>query len=81
MKHPPSAKNEFIGRVATITAASDKPELASQARLRDSYGRSHFILAEPDLPGLTLTDGMEVLIVKKVGAVYRVIENPHPALI
>lgn len=72
---------EFIGRVATVTAASSRPGLASQARLRDAQGRAHFILAEPDVPQLQLGDGMEVLIVRKVGAVYRVIANPHPDLI
>lgn len=72
---------EFIGRVATVTAASSRSGLASQARLRDAQGRTHFILAEPDLPELRLSDGMEVLLVRKVGAVYRVIANPHPSLI
>lgn len=75
------SESEFIGRVAIITAASDNPDLASQARLKDSYGRAHYILAEPDLPDLALRDGMDVLIVRKVGAHYRVIENPHPTLI
>jgi hypothetical protein len=71
---------EFIGRVALVTSASTN-HLASQARLRDAHGRAHFILAEPDVADLELSDGMEVLIVKKVGSVYRVIANPHPTLI
>jgi hypothetical protein len=75
------SESEFIGRVAVITVASDKPELASQARLKDSHGRTHYILAESDLPDLILRDGMDVLVVRKVGAHYRVIENPHPTLI
>lgn len=75
------SESEFIGRVAIITAASNNPELASQGRLKDSYGRTHYILAESDLPDLELRDGMDVLIVRKVGAHYRVIENPHPTLI
>jgi hypothetical protein len=75
------SESEFIGRVAIITSASENPELASQARLKDSYGRTHYILAEPDLPDLALRDGMDVLVVRKVGAHYRVIENPHPTLI
>lgn len=71
---------EFIGRVATITAATANRELATQARLKDVHGRSHYILVEPDGEPFELADGMEVLIVKKVGAIYRVIENPHPTL-
>lgn len=72
---------DFIGRVATVTAASSRTGLASQARLRDAQGRTHYILAEPDEPGLQLADGMEVLLVRKAGAVYRAIRNPHPALL
>jgi hypothetical protein len=74
------SESEFIGRVATVTAASSRESLASSARLKDAYGRSHYILAEPDLPDLELSDGMEVLVVKKVGPVFRVIPNPHPKL-
>jgi len=71
---------EFIGRVATITGATTNQELATQARLKDAHGRSHYILAEPDGEPFELVDGMEVLIVKKVGPIYRVIQNPHPTL-
>lgn len=72
---------EFVGRVALVTAASARKGLAAQARLRDGHGRSHFVLVEPDAPGLVLRDGMEVLVVKKSGSVYRVIENPHASLV
>lgn len=71
---------EFIGRVATITAATSNRELATQARLRDAHGRSHYILVEPDGEAFDFADGMEVLIVKKAGAIYKVIPNPHPNL-
>lgn len=74
------SEREFIGRVATITSGSTREGLASQARLRDAHGRAHFFLAEPDIAGLVLADGMEVLVVSRVGSVYRVIENPHPTL-
>ncbi len=72
---------EFVGRVALVTAVSSQKTLAAQARLRDADGRSYFILVEPDLEDLQLTQGMQVLLIKKMGSVYRVIENPHPTLI
>ena len=71
---------EFIGRVAVITAATAKKDMATQARMKDALGRSHYILVEPDGEPFELADGMEVLIVKKTGAIYRVIANPHPTL-
>lgn len=72
---------EFVGRVALVTAVSTQKGLAAQARLRDNDGRSYFILVEPDLDELQLKEGMQVLLIKKMGSVYRVIENPHPTLI
>lgn len=75
------SETEFIGRVALVTAVSSQKTLAAQARLRDTDGRSYFILVEPDVEDLQLTQGMQVLLIKKMGSVYRVIENPHPSLI
>ncbi|RYY78847.1 MAG: DUF1449 family protein [Moraxellaceae bacterium] len=75
------SESEFVGRVALVTAVSSQKILAAQARLRDTDGRSYFILVEPDLEDLQLTQGMQVLLIKKMGSVYRVIENPHPTLI
>ncbi len=67
------SETTFIGRAFTVTAASSLSGVASQARLRDTDGRSYFILVEPDVDGFALQDGMQVLVVKKVGAIYRVV--------
>lgn len=74
------SESEFVGRVALVTAVSSQKSLAAQARLRDNDGRSYFILVEPDIEHLQLTEGMQVLLIKKMGSIYRVIENPHPTL-
>lgn len=74
------SESEFVGRVALVTAVSSQKNLAAQARLRDNDGRSYFILVEPDITGLQLMEGMQVLLIKKMGSTYRVIENPHPTL-
>ena len=54
--------------------------LAAQARVRDSLGRTHYLMVEPDLEADVFEEGTQVLIVRKVGAFYRCIANPHPGL-
>ena len=54
--------------------------LAAQARVRDALGRSHYLMVEPDLDDEVFEEGAQVLIVRKAGAFFRCIANPHPGL-
>jgi hypothetical protein len=38
-------------------------------------------MVEPDIEGEIFEEGAQVLIVKKIGATYRGIQNPHPGLL
>ena len=67
---------EFIGKLVTVTAASSLQGVASQARFRDADGRSYFLLVEPDSEDFSLQDGMQVLVLRKQGVVYRVNLDP-----
>jgi hypothetical protein len=71
----------LIGRAGVITGGVARRGLAAQARVRDAHGRVHYLMIEPDLDEDVLDDGAEVLVVRKVGAFYRAIRNPHPALL
>jgi hypothetical protein len=70
----------LIGRVGVIVAGGARRGLAAQARVKDSHGRSHYLMVEPDIDGESFDEGAQVLIVRKVGAFYRCIANPHPSL-
>ena len=62
--------------MAVITlgkAAMGKP---AQARLKDEYGRSHYVMVEPETRGLELESGSNVLLVDRMGVIYRVIPSP-----
>jgi Protein of unknown function (DUF1449) len=74
------SEQTLLGRVGVIVAGAAKRGLAAQARVKDSYGRSHYLMVEPDLDDEILDEGTNVLIVRKVGAFYRCIANPHPSL-
>lgn len=72
------SEQSFIGRIAVITGGVSRPGLAAQAKLRDTHGRQHFVMVEPDLSADEFDQGDEVLIVAKAGPFYRCIANPHP---
>jgi Protein of unknown function (DUF1449) len=74
------SEQTLLGRVGVIVAGAAKRGLAAQARVKDTYGRSHYLMVEPDLDDEILDEGTNVLIVRKVGAFYRCIANPHPSL-
>lgn len=75
------SEESFIGRAGILMGAPASAGKAGQVRLRDAHGRSHYLLVEPDLEGEVFEEGSQVLIVKKAGATFRGIRNPHPGLL
>lgn len=71
----------LIGRAGVVSAGVARRGLAAQARVRDSQGRTHYLMVEPDVDDETFDEGAQILIVRKTGASYRCIANPHPALL
>ena len=70
----------LIGRHGVVSAGAARRGLAAQARVRDAHGRTHYLMVEPDVDDEVFDEGAQILIVRKVGAFYRCIANPHPAL-
>ncbi len=70
----------LIGRHGTVSAGVARRGLAAQARVRDSHGRTHYLMVEPDMDDEVFDEGAQILIVRKAGAFYRCIANPHPTL-
>lgn len=75
------SEQSLVGRVAVIATGTARRGLAAQARVRDAHGHTHYLMVEPDLDNETFGEGTQVLIVRKAGAFYRCIANPHPNLI
>lgn len=71
----------LIGRAGIVITGTARSGLAAQVRVRDAHGRAHYLMVEPDLLDDEFPEGTAVLIVKKVGACYRAIRNPHPDLL
>jgi hypothetical protein len=75
------SETTLIGRAGVIVKGHAKAGLAAEAKVRDSYGRSHYVMVEPDVETEVFNEGSDVLLVKKVGARFRCIRNPHPELL
>ncbi len=74
------SESSLIGRTAIIGNGVARRGLAAQARVKDAMGRTHYLMVEPDLDDDVFDEGTQVLIVRKAGAFYRCIINPHPNL-
>lgn len=71
----------LIGRAGFVTQGVAREGLSAEAKVRDHLGRAHYVMVEPDINGQEFAQGAAVLLVKKVGAHYRAIANPHPDLL
>ena len=74
------SQDDLVGRVGTIVLGEAKADSAAQAKVRDRFGRQHYVLVEPDEPGVTFAQGSDVLLVAREGATYRCIANANPVM-
>lgn len=75
------SENSLIGRAGVVITGTARSGMAAEVRVRDIHQHAHYLMLEPDFPEEEFPQGTEVLIVKKIGAIYRGIRNPHPALL
>ena len=75
------SEQSLVGRTGVVSSGIARRGLAAQARVRDAHGRTHYLMVEPDLDDEVFEEGSQILVVRKAGAFYRCIANPHPQLI
>ena len=75
------SEDSFIGRIAIITIGKAGSGSPAEARLSDEHHQSHYIMVEPDNDEEILESGTHVLIVSRVGTVFKVIKNPNESLV
>jgi len=75
------SEQSLLGLSGIVSQGIAKNGWAAQARIRDKYGRVHYLLVEPDMADEQFDEGTQILIVSKVGAIWRCIRNPHPELL
>jgi hypothetical protein len=72
----------LVGRVGTIVIGVASAGRPAEARIRDEYGTTHYVMVEPEAEGESLVAGASVLLVRHVtGRRFHAIRNPKPELL
>jgi len=75
------SEQTLIGRAGVIVSGHARSGVAAEAKVRDANGRAHYVMVEPDIAEQTLDEGTAIVLVRKVGARFKCIRNPHPELL
>ena len=70
-----SSAEGFVGRVATLGAATARPGLPAEAKITDEYGQTHYVRVVPE-EGQALPAGSAVLLVTRQGGVFGAVPDP-----
>lgn len=74
------SEQSLLGRAGVVVRGIARQGLAAEAKVSDVHGHTHYVMVEPDIAGDTLDEGSPILLVRKVGARFHAIVNPHPTL-
>ncbi|MEO8387431.1 MAG: YqiJ family protein [Polaromonas sp.] len=75
------SEQTLVGRAGVIVKGHARDGMAAEAKVRDSHGRAHYVMVEPDIIDQTLDEGTPIVLVRKAGARFKCIRNPHPELL
>lgn len=75
------SQDSFIGRIATITLGVAKVGSPAEAKIKDQFGTTHYIMVEPEQGADELDASTPLLIVKKAGHLFKVIRNKNMNLV
>jgi hypothetical protein len=64
------SRDDLVGRIATIVTGHARKGFPAQAKLRDEFRTTHYVMVEPDEDGLELRQGEEVALMARRGAAY-----------
>ena len=68
------SQDSFVGCGGQITIGTARPGKPAEARVKDRFGRTHYVMVEPDGDDEFPT-GSHILLVKRHAALYRAIDN------
>lgn len=64
------SREDLIGRIAVIVTGHARKGFPAQAKLRDEFRTTHYLMVEPDQDDVELRQGEEVALMARRGAVY-----------
>jgi hypothetical protein len=74
------SQEALIGRIAVIVIGTARRGAAAQAKLRDEFRTTHYVMVEPVHDHDEFQQGQEVLLMTRSGASYRAVRAEVPAL-
>ena len=74
------SQDTLIGRVGVIVIGQARTGSPAQVRVKDGFGQTHYVMAEPDGEGV-LKQGEAVLLVSLEGNTFKAILNPSGSLV
>jgi hypothetical protein len=74
------SRESLVGRLAIIVTGTASHNSPAQARVRDAFNQTHYVMIEPDEDDETFEQGASVLIVRQAGAKFFAIHNPSVSL-
>ena len=73
-------EKSFIGQVAVIILGKASKNSPAQAKFKDKFKTTHYVMIEPDIEDEEFVQGDHVLIVKQTNIGYKAIQSPTTAL-
>lgn len=70
--------DRLVGLHAEIVVGTAAQGSPAKARVRDYHGQTHYVMAEPDTPGVRFSEGDEILLVRRENHVFRAITSDRP---
>ncbi|MBI2397584.1 MAG: DUF1449 family protein [Xanthomonadales bacterium] len=64
------SREDLVGRIAVIVTGHARKGFPAQAKLRDEFRTTHYVMVEPDEDGIELRQGEEIALMARRGAVY-----------
>ncbi len=64
------SREDLIGRIAIIVTGHARKGFPAQAKLRDEFRTTHYVMVEPDEEGIELRQGEEIALMARRGVVY-----------
>lgn len=69
------SSDSFLGCEAEVTIGTARRGQPTQAKLRDKWGKTHYVLVEPEHEGQFFPTGARVLLLTRRDHIFRVIEG------
>ncbi len=74
------SEDSFIGMFVLITLGESHAGHPAQAKLKDKFGQTHYLMVEPDNPSDRFGTGEKALVVSKSGSLYKIIGVDNVAM-